>query len=116
MDSDPKDEEMLVQILQELSTQDAGSSAASILPRMFVHFPINLNGNTIAQPPPTLFRKMPTDHCFVSWLPLSFAALHFAFLLMNQIPESPSGYNYTVYPSFPPKAENKDVSTNYSEE
>lgn len=35
---------------------------------------------------------------------------------MNQIPESPSGYNYTVYPSFPPKAENKDVSTNYSEE
>lgn len=57
MDSDPKDEEMLVQILQELSTQDAGSSAASILTRMFVHFPINLNGNTIAQPPPNTPQK-----------------------------------------------------------
>lgn len=60
--------------------------------------------------------RMPIDHCFASWLPLSFAALDFTFLLMNHIPESPSGSNYTLYPSFPLKAENKDVSNNYSED
>lgn len=50
MDSDPKYEDILVQIFQELSIQDSGSSTASILTEMFVHFAINLN--IIAQPPP----------------------------------------------------------------
>lgn len=63
-----------------------------------------------------LLGKIPIDHCFVLQLPLSFAALDFTFLLMNHIPESPSGSNDILYPSFPLKAENKDVSTNYSED
>lgn len=59
---------------------------------------------------------MPIDHCFVSWIPLSFAASDFTFVLVNRILESLSASNYTLYPSFPLKAENKDVSTNYSED
>lgn len=50
MVSDTKHKEMLVDVLQELIIQDAGSSSPSILTGMFVHFPINLNST--AQPPP----------------------------------------------------------------
>lgn len=54
MDSLPKHEGILVQVLQEQGIQDAGSSAASILTRILVQFPVNLNGNAVADPPAPL--------------------------------------------------------------